>query len=128
MSRNGNRLNDASMWCVRESRLKPNERRYVAMPEGFGGVLYPPNCFETPASIAEIKTILFHDDLYLKVLGIRNKIIVTQADSIWGYTVFGNDFIGADDTSLYNHNNTNFDYRRKVTKLFENDLMQGFNL
>lgn len=128
MTKSGNHLNDAAKWCVGETRLRPNEKSYVAMAEGFGGVLYPPNCFEKFASILEIKNILFHDDLYLKVLAIRNKVPVTQANSVWNYNVFGFDFIGANETSLYNHNHTNFDYRRKVTQLFENDLLAGFKL
>lgn len=128
MTKTGNRLNDASSWCVLETRLQPNERSYVAMAEGFGGVLYPPNCFENFAIIDEIKHILYHDDLYLKVLAIRNKIPVTQANSKWNFNVYGNDFIGANETSLYNHNHTNFNYRRAVTKLFEKDLLQGFKL
>ena len=71
---------------------------------------------------------MYHDDLYLKVLAIRNNLIITQSGSQWNVNVFGNDLAGATETSLYNHNNTSFDYRRKVTQLFEKDLLAGFRL
>ena len=129
MSQTRGKLDDANIWCVGTSRLRPNEQSYVAMAEGFGGVLYPEKAFDcSTINIEEIKKCLYHDDIYLKVLAIRNKLIVTQAESCWNVNVFGNDMTGADETSLYNHNNTSFDYRRNVTRLFENDLMRGFSL
>lgn len=129
MSKTGEKLNDAKIWCVGETRLRPNETSFVAMAEGFGGILYPPNAFDfSTINEKEIENCLYHDDLYLKVLAIRNALIVTQADSQWNVNVFGNDLVGATETSLYNHNNTSFDYRRKVTQLFENDLLKGFSL
>ena len=129
MSQNDGKLNDAKVWCVGETRLCPNEKSYIAMSEGFAGVLYPPRAFDfSSIKIEEIERSLYHDDLYLKVLAIRNKLPVTQSSGKLNVNVFVDDFEGATETSLYNHNNTTFTYRRNVTKLFESDLLVGFTL
>lgn len=130
MSQTNGKLDDSIKWCIGASRLSPNEKSYVAMAEGFGGVLYPPKAFDSSTiKLEEIKDSLYHDDIYLKVLAIRNKLIVTQSNSRWDSTVFGKDMDGAEETSLYNHcHRSNFDYRRNVTKSFETDLIKGFYL
>ena len=99
------------------------------MAEGFGGVLYPAKAFDcSTIDVEEIKKCLYHDDIYLKVLAIRNKLIVTQTESCWNVNVFGNDMTGAAETCLYAHHQHSIDYRRDVTRLFENELLAGFSL
>lgn len=117
-------------WCNAGSRLKPNESSYIAMPEGFGGVLYPSKCFnDLDKCIDEIPKILYHDDMYLKVLEIRNKIKVTQTNGTWGITFNAKNLDGAIETCLrVMHCSQNLNYRSDVTKLFEQDLLEGIKL
>lgn len=70
---------DEKYWCKPACRLKSNDISYLAMAEGFGGILYPPVCFNNlDNEIKNIKNCLCHDDLFLKVLELKNKIPVTQ--------------------------------------------------
>lgn len=117
-------------WCCGSQRLVPNETSYLAMAEGFGSVLYPPNAFNmTTISVDELKTCLMHDDLYLKVLELRHAIPVTQVDGRLGYEFTSFNINGSQDSCLANHcNDAGMRYRERVTKSFEPALLQAFRL
>jgi hypothetical protein len=94
-----------SKWCP--FRLKPHEKSYLAMAEGFAGILYPPKCFDNLLSSEWVNCISdckYDDDLYLKIQGIKNKIPVTQSTHIQGCAEVDN----IKESMPYNlHNNQN---------------------
>jgi len=131
MTKTGNILNDRRRWCIPQRRLQPNEKSFIAMAEGFAGVLYPPQCFkELDKEIPNIKNCLFDDDLYLKVMGIKNKIPVTQTSFQSGKTHIVNsiELQHAQQFDLAKHNNAPMQYRADVTKRFNDQLVAGFAL
>ena len=128
MSRTGNQIDVQTKWCTPGRRLPPNKVSYVAMAEGFAGVLYPPYCFkDLDSEIEGIKKALFHDDLYLKVLAIKNRIPVTQIDGK-AENFYNIELGNADSTNLATRHNAPIRYRCDVASLFNDSLIQGFSL
>lgn len=117
-----------STWCRAECRLKPNKKSYFAMAEGFGGVLYPKNCFSSlKEHIPEIKKCLFHDDIYLKFLEIDEGLPVTQIDgTVFDVIGLRGEMVGAQETNLEHHNNAPMDYRIKVISDNKSKLLEMF--
>ena len=129
MSKTGNRLHDRTQWCNPSRRLQPNQKSFVAMAEGFAGVLYPPECFSNlDDEIQNIKKCLYDDDLFLRVLGIKNRIPVTQSNAVYGRDLIGFDIEHAQMFNLAQHNNAPMSYRQTVTRLFSDILVKGFTL
>lgn len=129
MSKTDNTLHDRRHWCVPWRRMLPGQMSYVAMAEGFAGVLYPPKCFEHLSDeMSNIKKCLYDDDVFLRVLGIKNKLPVTQSDGVYEKTVIGIDIPHAQEVSLAKHHNADMTYRADVTKLFNDELIKGFEL
>lgn len=129
--KHGNIVTDRNTWP--RHRLKPNEKSFVAMAEGFAGVLYPPKCYANlDAELPYIKQCLFDDDLYLQVMRVKNKIPVTQSNSTYGAAgengTVGQDIQHAQNFSLAKHNNAPMRYRADVTRKFNNELLKGFDL
>ena len=112
-------------WCAH--RLAPGKRSFIAMAEGFAGVLYPPNCFaDLSTQLTEMMKCKFDDDLWLKVLEIRQNIPVTQSD----YVFRSKDAIDIEDAMQYNlHENQNAGNVNRVNmcRLFSQDLLKGFD-
>lgn len=128
MSASRSHINVHTSWCIPQRRLPPNAKSYVAMAEGFAGVLYPPKCFNNlDNEIEDIKRCLFHDDLYLKVLAIKNKVPVTQMNGRQS-DFYNIEMSDADATSLGVHNNAPMSYRCKLVDVFNDILMSGFKL
>lgn len=129
MTKHGDVLDERTSWCTISQRLKPNCMSYVAMAEGFCGVLYPPKCFTNlETAIPEIMNCLYDDDLFLKVLAIRNRVPVTQVNGRAGYEIQSKDIPHAQQFNLEKHNNAPMKYRSAVTKIFNDDLVKGFAL
>lgn len=112
-------------WCTH--RLAQNKRSMIAMAEGFAGVLYPPHCFSNLAGqMDEMMKCKYDDDLWLKVLEIRQHIPVTQSN----YEFKSIDAIDIEDAMQYNlHENQNAGNVNRVNmcKLFSKDLLKGFS-
>jgi len=54
-----------------------NNISHINHAEGYGGILYPPNCLNiTDRLIPEIKDTIMSDDIYLSILEIRNRVKV----------------------------------------------------
>lgn len=113
-------------WCGR--RLNPNEKSYIAMAEGFAGILYPPNCFKDLSSEKEnLLRCKYDDDLFLKTLHIKNKLPVTQVNFKRGYAETDN----IQEMMKYNlHNNQNKGNTNRINmcRLFEHELLGAFSL
>ena len=130
IQRNG-KVIDRRHWCVPQTRLKPNQKSFIAMAEGFAGVLYPPNCFENlDNEIPNIKKCLYDDDLYLKIMAIKNKIPVTQTNTSPSYSndVNSIEIPSAQEFDLAKHHNAPMQYRADITNLFNKELIKGFSL
>lgn len=117
-------------WCLASQRMNPNEKSYLAMAEGYGGVLYPENCFDLDGiALDELKSILYHDDLYLKVLELRNRIPATQVDGTISRDYPSCNISGTQDLRIEKRKQvSNAEYRAKMQDLFERDLLTGFAL
>lgn len=117
-------------WCRGSQLMKPNRKSFVAMAEGFAGVLYPPKCFDLNGiNFDELKSILYHDDMYLKVLEIRNRIPVTQVNGTitWGFS--SSNISGTQDFRIEKRKKlANEEYRAEMQTLFERDLLAAFAL
>lgn len=123
----GNKISDRRTWP--RYRLKPNVKSHTAMAEGFAGVLYPPKCFANlDSELPGIKKCLYDDDLYLRVMGIHNKVPVTQANGTYGKDFEGQDIPHAQLFNLAKHNNASMDYRARVTIMLNEELLKGFSL
>ena len=113
-------------WIPR--RLKPNEKSYIAMAEGFAGILYPPGVYPDISShVDDILACKYDDDLFLTTMRIKHKVPVTQSDIHTEYTEDNN----VQEMMQYNlHNNQNAgDINRiKMCKLFEKQLLAGFDI
>lgn len=135
-TKQGNTISNRNSWP--KNRLSANNTSFVAMAEGFAGVLYPPNCFDKLNSeVSNIKQCLYDDDLFLKTLEIRQKIPVTQIDGVYydkqtNLGVWGTDIQHAQQFALATHGNMKgrypIDYRQSVTDKFSNILLKGFEL
>lgn len=128
MTKTGNLVDNDSRWCIIKNRLKPNEKSFIAMAEGFAGVLYPPNAFDNLENkINDIKECLYHDDLFLKVLEIENNIPVTNVNGTFGKEcdALEQNMISS---SLKNNHNLSNNYRNIVTKMYNEKLIRGFSL
>lgn len=113
-------------WCGR--RLEPNERSYIAMAEGFAGILYPPKCFNNlDNEIPEILKCKFDDDLFLKVLHIKNNLPVTQVNFKPKYDETNN-VNEMMEYNLHNNQNKGNTNRQNMCKLFEKELLQAFKM
>lgn len=113
-------------WCGR--RLNPNEISYIAMAEGFAGILYPPNCFNNlDNEIPNILKCKYDDDLFLKTLHIKNKLPVTQVDYKRGYDEKDN-ISEMMEFNLHNNQNKGNTNRINMCKLFEHDLLKAWEL
>lgn len=131
MTKTGNKLNDRRRWCIPTQRMAPNEKSFIAMAEGFAGILYPSQCFNNlDDELPNIKKCLYDDDLYLKVLAIKNKLPVTQTSFQSGRTsvVNSTEIQHAQLFDLAKHNNAPMTYRANVTSLFNDELVKGFSL
>lgn len=125
--RHGNRISDRNSWP--QHRIAPNEKSFVAMAEGFAGILYPPKCFDNlDDELPGIRKCLYDDDLYLRVIGIHNKIPVTQVNGSYGIDYWGVDIPSAQEFNLAQHNNAPMQYRADVTRLMNDELIKGFSL
>ena len=113
-------------WISR--RLEPNEKSYIAMAEGFAGILYPPNCYtDCIERKSELLKCKYDDDLYLTTLRIEKQLPVTQSRHRPSYTERDNitDMMQYNLHTNQNAGNTN---RIKMCKLFEDKLLPAFNL
>lgn len=121
---NGNLL-PLSYWNI---RLEENEVSYMAMAEGFGGILYPEKCFNNlEKETNRINKCLYDDDLFLKVLEIEHEIPVVATGNPGSHSEDNN----IQEMLKYNlHRNQNKDNinRNNMVKLFENELMKGLYL
>lgn len=119
LKKNGDKLVPYNEWCNGENRLKPGEISYLAMAEGFGGVLYPPFCFHNlKEELPELLKCIKHDDLFLKVLEIKNKVSVMAFSTTPGRDI---------EQNLFGLNR-NMKYRYDVTNYFEKELLKAFEL
>ena len=99
------------------------------MAEGFAGILYPPKCFDNlDDELPGIRKCLYDDDLYLRVIGIHNKIPVTLVNGSYGIDYWGVDIPSAQEFNLAQHNNAPMQYRADVTRLMNDELIKGFSL
>lgn len=120
-----NKISNYTQWVTIFNRLKPNIKSYIAMAEGFSGILYPPNCFENLESyIPEILECKYDDDLFLHVLEIRHKIPVIATD----YPVKDRQFPNFNPYELHTNQNRGGTNRNNMCKKFEKDLLKGFEL
>ena len=117
-------------WCLDSQRLKPNEQSYVAVTEGFAGVLYPAECFDFKnIDLDELKSILYQDDIYLKVLEIREGIPVTQVNGTTRCGFVSSNIVGTQDVRIEKRKQlSNEAYRAEMQNLFEHDLLAAFEL
>lgn len=132
MSATNGKLDPRDKWCVGPRRLLPNIKSYAAMAEGFAGVLYPPCCFDKlEDEVQNIKQCLYDDDLFLKVLELKQDLPVTQSSAIYEAIcqtgVIGIDIVEAQNFSLAKHHDATMAYRKNVTELFEQDLLKAFD-
>lgn len=113
-------------WC--SHRLAPNKTSYIAMAEGFAGVLYPANCFSDLASkVPDLLQCKFDDDLWLKVLETQQRIPVTQSN----YSFVYKDAIDIESAMQYNlHENQNAGNVNRVNMCnkFSAQLLNAFKL
>lgn len=120
-------IEERNKWCVPWRRMLPNCISYVAMAEGFAGVLYPPNAFENLIDeIPAIKKYLYDDDIFLRALETKNGLPVIQADSIQDFNVKSIDIEEAQQFNLEKHNNADMGYRVSVTRDLSDILLKGF--
>ena len=120
-------IEDRNAWCVPWRRLLPNCISYLAMAEGFAGVLYPPNAFENLIDeIPEIKKYLYDDDIFLRALETKNCLPVIQANSMQDVDVKSIDIEEAQQFNLEKHNNADMGYRKQVTRNLNDILLKGF--
>lgn len=128
MSITRNKIDLHTKWCVPWRRLKPNAKSYIAMAEGFGGVLYPPKCFANlDDEIKDINKCLYHDDLFLKVLAIKNVVPVTQINGTLE-NFYLREMSEANSTNLATRHNAPMKYRCDVVNVFNDILAKGFEL
>ena len=110
--------------------LRPKEKSYIAMAEGFAGILYPPNCFEN-MNTKEFRngtlTCKYDDDLYLRVLEIQQKIPVTNSEFI-GIKSFVRNVDEQMQYNLHENQNKNNTNRINMCYKFEKELLRGWNL
>lgn len=109
-------------------RLPENAKSFLAMAEGFAGILYPPCAFKNLEN--EIPSILkckYDDDLFLKTLHIKNGLPVTQTN----YRLVGETVLNIKEMMQYNlhntHNAGNVN-RVRMCDLFANDLLKAWEL
>lgn len=109
-------------------KLKPLEKSYIAMAEGFSGILYPARCFSgLDGYVDDILRCKYDDDLLLRVFETRERIPVT------GVRAYGNINMQYDfhDMMQYNlHNNINREHtnRQNMCRLYEAELLEGWSL
>ncbi len=117
-------------WCLGSQCLNPNEKSYLAVAEGFAGVLYPEECFDCHGiDLDELKSILYHDDMYLKVLEIRNRIPVTQVNGTIRREFSSSHICGTQEFKIEKRTKlSNEEYRPAMQNLFERDLLAAFAL
>ena len=87
---------------------------------GVGGILYPPGCFNLSMDmVSEINRVKYADDIYLKILELRNDIMVYNACNL-KYAAMRDK--GIEATALYHSNlqqNRNNEYIDRFRKDFE---------
>lgn len=101
-----------------KKEIKEHTSNHNNFGTGVGGILYPSNVFElNEDNINEIKQIKYADDIYLKILEIRNNIEVVNRYNLDFKTLRNKEF---EETALYHKNlsNRNNEYIKK----FENDF------
>lgn len=129
MKKHGRLILTDTEWCVGENRLRPNASSYIAMAEGFGGVLYPSKCFQDLESLLpEIQYALYHDDLFLRVAETRQHIPVTQINGTYGIDCAGIQQPSTTNNGLKINHNLGDEYRNRITAHFNDDLLKGFYL
>lgn len=113
-------------WIPR--RLDAHEKSYIAMAEGFAGILYPPNCYtEFLDRKSEMLKCKYDDDLYLTTLRIEKKLPVTQSCKRPNYTELEN-ISEMMQYNLHNNQNAGDTNRINMCRLFESKLLQAFDL
>ena len=121
-----NRILPYTQWIP--FRLKPNEKSIFGMAEGFAGVLYPPKCFSNLASDKFVKGILdckYDDDLFLKVIGIKQNIPVTQTD-MYEKCTERNNITELMKYNLHNNQNKGNTNRINLCYKFEKELLKAW--
>ena len=108
---------DYNKW---EREIKQCTRSHHNFATGVGGVLYPKGCFSlSKENEREILDIKFADDIYLKLLELRNNRIVLNLHNLNFKTLYDNVF---EQTALYKmnlNNNRNNVYLRKFANEFK---------
>ena len=100
--------------CIGEQ--KPSHYNFAT---GVGGVLYFPGCFElSKYDCAEMLKIKYADDIYLKVLELRNNVKVFNANNL-KYLAFRDKVI--ERTALYK-SNVNNNRNNSYLDMFKNDF------
>jgi hypothetical protein len=128
MTKNGNIINDRLKWCIPRQRLKPNEKSYIAMAEGFAGVLYPAKCFQNIDNYKNlIKSTLYDDDICLKAIEIIEKIPITQINGKES-DIFGINLENTQQFRLAARIGADMNYRKKITSELNNYLVEGWKL
>ena len=129
ISRTRDVIDPLERWCVPWRRLHPNCISFLAMAEGFAGVLYPPNCFkDLNSEIPEIRKYLYHDDIFLRALEIKNKIPVIQCDAVYERDVLGKDIREAQTYKMEKTHDAGNAYRNSIISKLNSKLLEGFYL
>lgn len=115
MTKTGNKVNARTAWSRPENRLKPNACSYLAVAEGFAGVLYPANCFDDIDKYLNIiKLCLYDDDICLKAMEIMEHVPVTQINGTESH-VLGTNIAGTQEVRLAVRTAGNMQYRNNIT-------------
>ena len=100
--------------------IKEHTANHRNFGTGVGGVLYPPNILKlSKLHITEIEQIKYADDIYLKILELRNNIEVVNRYNLNFKTLRNKEF---EDTALYHANifyNRNNEYINKFEQEFK---------
>ena len=119
------RLVPLSYWC---ERLEKNQISHHAMAEGFGGILYPANCFTNlEAELDTIKKCIHDDDIFLKMLEIKHYIPVIATGNP-GAASEDNNIDEMQPYNLHNTANAGNINRNNMCVMFEQELLKGFLL
>lgn len=128
MTKTGNKVNARTAWSRPENRLKPNASSYLAVAEGFAGVLYPANCFDDIDKYLNIiKLCLYDDDICLKAMEIMEHMPVTQINGTESH-VPGANIAGTQEVRLAVRTAGNMQYRNNITVNLSKFLLCGWTL
>ena len=123
MRQYNNMLLPLSYWF---QRLERNESSMIGLAEGFCGILYPAHIFkDLDKQVNRILKCKYDDDLFLKVLEIEHNIKVTATGN--PVTTEANNIQEVMQYNLHNNQNKGNINRNNMCKLFEKELLMGFN-